>query len=98
MISDREFQVNIMSDELERLYRKNHLFPSVTDLCAFCLGVKDRRVLKMVKPGLGYKGEHPACRECIEKHGLEISDSKEAIEYDAITNAIMKIREQKKEA
>lgn len=95
MISDREMRVNLMVDSIERYYRKlMHLnpLPPSTDFCAYCFTTKDRRVMHICEPAKSYIGEMPACRDCIEKLNLTISNSEEALDYDARTKAILRIR------
>lgn len=93
MISDREMRVRLMVDQEEREYRKRLRFvPTLKDLCSYCFQEKDRRGLRMVKPGLSYSGEYPSCRDCIERYSLTISDSEESVRYDARTQAILNIR------
>ncbi|SEN51988.1 hypothetical protein [Lihuaxuella thermophila] len=66
--------------------------PSLTTLVAFCqvcLNFRDRRDCALVDlPG----GETLVCKMCREKRGLKESQSSEALEYQAMTLAILRIR------
>ncbi|MGA9173640.1 MAG: hypothetical protein WBZ33_06690 [Thermoactinomyces sp.] len=67
-------------------------YTNMDDACDFCLKPKTRQELKIVIDPREIFDESRACMECVESEGLEISNSDLALDYEARTIAIMRIR------
>lgn len=95
MPNRKEELVQKLADEIEEELRDLIIkgpHPSLTSLTAFCsccLDFKHRKQIRMVQV---QGDELPFCLDCMKKKGRKESDSIEAMEYQARTIAIMRIR------
>lgn len=86
----RQLALKIEDELRDTIMKGPH--PSLTSLtafCACCLEFRHRKDVRMVK----MEGdEFPICLDCMEKRKWKESDSIEALEYQARTIAIMRIK------
>jgi hypothetical protein len=96
MSKDKEFEQLIDYYEKNILQTIQHGGPEpyLTDLtgyCRFCGSRKSRTGLKLVLD-LDTDLELPACFQCIEEQQLPVSTTRNALEFEAITQAILRLK------
>ncbi|SEN66972.1 hypothetical protein [Lihuaxuella thermophila] len=95
MPNHKDELVQKLADEIEEELRDLIMkgpHPSLTSLIAFCSCCWDFKHRKEICLVQVEGDELPFCRDCMKKKGRKESDSMEAMEYQARTIAIMRIR------
>jgi hypothetical protein len=96
---ERAELINKLADRIEQELRDAiatepyPFYTNLDDACDFCFKPKTRLELKIVIDPREIFDESRACDDCIKKEGLVISNSDKALDYEARTIAIMRIRQ-----
>lgn len=95
----KEEKLRMLTDRIESQLRKaiatdpNPIYTNLSDCCYFCNTWTTTLRLTIVEDPSGlYDDGAPACEKCIERRNLRPLDNMKALEYEARTRAVVRIR------
>ncbi|SEN39998.1 hypothetical protein [Lihuaxuella thermophila] len=97
-MSNRKELLMKLADKIERELRQTimtHPQPCLTEnyaFCEVCLNWTWRKDVRLVVEGPGDTISKRVCKDCIQKHQIQVPDCESSLEFEARTIAIERIR------